>query len=69
MPQNKYLISDDGMFYRQDQGGQYFRHSGDVSTEKPVENGNDGLDKVISGESAPITPAQYQGGVDPFVVR
>lgn len=62
-----YLVSDSGVFYRH-QGNQWFGHSGN-GQEHPVADGNDGLDKVKSGECSPISKEEYEKGIDPHIVR
>ncbi len=59
----KYLVSDDGMFYRHD-GSHWYRHTGN-GEEHEVSPDNAGLHKVKNGEAHPVTKEQYERGIDP----
>lgn len=59
----KYLVSDDGMFYRHE-GAHWYRHAG-KGEEHEVSPDNAGLHKVKNGEAHSISEEQYNRGIDP----
>lgn len=60
---HKYLVSNDGMFYRHE-GAHWYRHGG-KGDEHEVVPENAGLLKVKNGEAHSISEEQYLRGIDP----